>query len=246
MDNDGKNPSSCPTCGAGAFEKCSRNGFPGEVLPHVSRPSGEGLVWRTSGTTAKHVDMETGKTLPSPAPAPLPDPGPASTKKQIDTYEAIVGEHRDDLLDDIDGIEDIAGGPEDHLSPRHRLGPHSFSLIRPRPKRLSDSAPRSPEPAADLPLNWRVQIRCRQCETVYEVHKVITSLETLEREPQEMIVDGQERRIRLRMLLVTVPQECPECRSLRAVGGSGGAEPDVAGAAERSLPPGKPREPDSA
>jgi hypothetical protein len=40
MDNDQKNPNPCPVCHAEPFEKCYSNGFPGETLPHVSRPAG--------------------------------------------------------------------------------------------------------------------------------------------------------------------------------------------------------------
>lgn len=43
MDNDNKNPNSCPVCSAQPFERCRSNGFPGEVLPHSMRPSGETL-----------------------------------------------------------------------------------------------------------------------------------------------------------------------------------------------------------
>ena len=57
-------------------------------------------------------------------------------------------------------------------------------------------------------VNWRVLIECLECGATYHIMKPASSTERLS--------NGN------RMLLVTVPNECPECHSLRVVEEGGG------------------------
>lgn len=50
-------------------------------------------------------------------------------------------------------------------------------------------------------LNWDVLIRCVDCDATYQVLEPDPSKERLE--------DGQ------RLVLIDIPNECPECRNLR-------------------------------
>jgi hypothetical protein len=63
-----------------------------------------------------------------------------------------------------------------------------------------------------LPLNWRVLIECLDCKTLFDVpvENVDPSCETV-----GMLKEQGPKR----MLLVAVPQVCPECHNLREVNG---------------------------
>jgi DNA-directed RNA polymerase subunit RPC12/RpoP len=61
-----------------------------------------------------------------------------------------------------------------------------------------------------IPVNWTVHIECNDCGTRLMVASVNPSLERLE--------NGT------RMLLLTVPNECPDCHNLRVLKGDGGGK----------------------
>lgn len=54
-------------------------------------------------------------------------------------------------------------------------------------------------------LNWEVTIICRECRAEFDIVKPDASVQVLDN--------------RNRMILITVPNECPKCHSLRTVEG---------------------------
>jgi ribosomal protein S27E len=56
-----------------------------------------------------------------------------------------------------------------------------------------------------VPLNWHVKIVCRDCGSIYDVQRSRVDC-SVDRLPA-----GQ------RMLLLTVPNECPDCHNLHVV-----------------------------
>jgi len=76
------------------------------------------------------------------------------------------------------------------------------------------SEPKEPPEGSQSPvprLNWDVLIRCKDCGEVRRVLKPDTSVELVERE-----AGGP-----LRMVLVWIPNACPDCKNIREVGGGG-------------------------
>jgi len=60
-------------------------------------------------------------------------------------------------------------------------------------------------------VNWEVSIECIDCHTVFKVHNVNPSHELVQ------ATRGISPLNRSRMFLITVPNECPECRNIRIV-----------------------------
>lgn len=54
-----------------------------------------------------------------------------------------------------------------------------------------------------VPLNWTFAIECVDCKTEFTVESVNPSVDRLER--------GK------RIVMLTIPNECPKCRNLRVV-----------------------------
>jgi hypothetical protein len=78
------------------------------------------------------------------------------------------------------------------------------------------SGPKEPSEGAQSPvprLNWDVLIRCKDCGEVRRVVKPDKGVEVIERE------SGPP----LRMVLIWVPNACPECKNIRAVDDDGEA-----------------------
>jgi hypothetical protein len=62
-----------------------------------------------------------------------------------------------------------------------------------------------------IPVNWETYIRCTSCKTEFSVGGNAAS-------PSVGLVDPEAR---TRMILLTVPNECPECHNLRVLKGGG-------------------------
>jgi hypothetical protein len=58
-----------------------------------------------------------------------------------------------------------------------------------------------------LPVNWETIIRCADCKTEFVISGDAAS-------PSVGLVSPKQR---VRMILLTVPNECPECHNLKVV-----------------------------